>query len=312
MKNRINLVILKMTICMVCMMLLLTGCQKSAEEQLQEQLELGQNYLLEMEYDEARIAFENAIQINPKNMEAYKGLAEVYVAQEEYEKALNILDEAEIQLPEELSIEELREQVFEKQAENVLSQWLDITDWEEVYDLTISENYEEVFQNLYTPAIAVGEDGKGLGIYRKNDRYYIYIGEYDNNLRSGHGIMAGKVAGEENAEGTVSYEGEWDMDYPNGYGEARQIEVWDGEEHTHIVKGNWKDGLQNGSMTAIDDRDTYFYNAVEGWPEIIEEIDGESIFGVREDGEALYTAIFEGEKLGFSPACKDEASHVWF
>lgn len=302
----------------VCIMISLTGCQKSAEEQLQEQLELGQKYLLEMKYDEAQVAFENVIQIDPKNLEAYRGLTEVYTAQEEYELALNVLDQAETQLPEEIEIEELRNQVREVRAENVMSQWLNVTDWEEIYDTVISERYEDIFQSLNSPAIVVGEDGKGIGIYRQNSRYYIYVGDYENEMRSGQGIMAGRHENEIEAvpfSVEFRYEGEWDMDYPNGYGEAMQISTWD-DGDIITVTGGWKDGLQNGSMTVITDSGTYYYNAVDGWPEIITEFDDGlnilNIYGTNEDGTRQYSELPDGCKLGFPPANnnKDEAFHV--
>ena len=58
---------------------------------LNEQLDLGDKYLSELDYEQAIIAYEAAIEIDPMSVEAYLGLADAYVAMEEYDKAINSL-----------------------------------------------------------------------------------------------------------------------------------------------------------------------------------------------------------------------------
>lgn len=58
-----------------------------------EQLELGAKYLSELDYENAIAAYEAAIEIEPKNENAYRGLAEVYVAMGDYEAAIDVLNE---------------------------------------------------------------------------------------------------------------------------------------------------------------------------------------------------------------------------
>lgn len=53
---------------------------QSPSAKLQKQLELGRQYLDDMDYERAVVAFESAISINPKSEEAYRGLADTYVA----------------------------------------------------------------------------------------------------------------------------------------------------------------------------------------------------------------------------------------
>lgn len=55
---------------------------------LQEQLDLGQRYLEEMNYEEAIVAFNTAIEIDPMNEEAYLGLVESYIRTGEFDAAL--------------------------------------------------------------------------------------------------------------------------------------------------------------------------------------------------------------------------------
>ncbi len=67
----------------------LTG--QSKDRKLQTQLDLGNKYLTEGQYEDAVVAFEAAISIEPKTPEAYKGLAEAYEAMGDYEAAKKAL-----------------------------------------------------------------------------------------------------------------------------------------------------------------------------------------------------------------------------
>ena len=60
----------------VVMTVVLAG--QGREKKLQTQLDLGNKYLAEEQYEDAIVAFEAAISIEPKTPEAYKGLAEGY------------------------------------------------------------------------------------------------------------------------------------------------------------------------------------------------------------------------------------------
>ncbi len=60
----------------------------SSAEKLQEQLDLGQKYLEEMNYEEAVVAFEAAIEIDPMSVDAYLGLVEVYIRTGDFDTAL--------------------------------------------------------------------------------------------------------------------------------------------------------------------------------------------------------------------------------
>lgn len=66
----------------------------------QEQLELGQRYLLEEDYEAAIVAFSKAIEIDSKQAEPYLALADIYVEQGNYESAQAILEEGVQQMGE--------------------------------------------------------------------------------------------------------------------------------------------------------------------------------------------------------------------
>ena len=60
------------------MTVLLCACGMSIVAQVAEQLELGQKYMLEQEYEEAVVAFNKAIELEPSTKEAYYGLGRSY------------------------------------------------------------------------------------------------------------------------------------------------------------------------------------------------------------------------------------------
>lgn len=76
----------------ICCFFIMTlcGCSKSVDQQITEQLKLGQRYLLEQNYEEAIIAFHRGIELDAKNMEAYQGLELAYEEAENYKEALDI------------------------------------------------------------------------------------------------------------------------------------------------------------------------------------------------------------------------------
>ena len=79
--------------------ILLIGC-KSKEARVQKQIDLGSKYMEELDYESAIVALNKAIKIDPKNVDAYKMLAEVY------EKS-GRLDDARATLEKMLDLDEL-------------------------------------------------------------------------------------------------------------------------------------------------------------------------------------------------------------
>lgn len=75
-----------------CLVLGLCACAGSATT-WQEQYDLGVKYLSESNYEEAIIAFTAAIDIDPKRADSYIGLADAYMAQEDFRAALEILQQ---------------------------------------------------------------------------------------------------------------------------------------------------------------------------------------------------------------------------
>ena len=98
------------------MMLSFTACGTKAEATWQEHYDLGLKYVNEAKYEEAILAFNKALEIDPKPAPVYIALAEVYVRQENYTAAQETLDKAitEIGETEELLAE--KENLNDKQT----------------------------------------------------------------------------------------------------------------------------------------------------------------------------------------------------
>ena len=64
---------------LVNLLITLSGCGKNLQARMMEQLDLGNRYLVELNYQEASIAFEKAIQLEDRNVDAWLGLAQANV-----------------------------------------------------------------------------------------------------------------------------------------------------------------------------------------------------------------------------------------
>lgn len=92
----------------------------SPSMQAKEQLELAQNYLLDLEYEQAVAAFDLVIELDPKNMDAYLGLAEAYLQLGKPEKALKTLQRGYDETEDEIfwdMIKELEQQLNREQTD---------------------------------------------------------------------------------------------------------------------------------------------------------------------------------------------------
>ncbi len=79
---------LKWLLCLMVLLVFLPACGKSALEKWQEQYDLGQQYLLEENYEEAIVAFTAAIEIEPNQIDAYLNRAEAYLLSGETEESI--------------------------------------------------------------------------------------------------------------------------------------------------------------------------------------------------------------------------------
>lgn len=92
-KNKIIIIVAITAICIIVAGVLYISGSNSAAR-LDNQLKLANKYLREGQYEESILAFEKAIQIDPKNVDARLGLAKAYVAVGRTDDAITVLEEA--------------------------------------------------------------------------------------------------------------------------------------------------------------------------------------------------------------------------
>ena len=256
----------------------ITGCGLSLEEQIQRQLDLGNHCLIEGIYEEAIVAFQKVIELEPKNAEAYKGLGRAYqnqsknmidenkrnagleylrLALEAYEMAKEI-DPSDENIQEELNIiyEEIENIEYElklldsinmNEAERNIQDYVELI--KTIEQLCNSEAYDQVFElmnnEIFTELQKLCADHLPLIFTKEGNKGlgfysdgYVYYGEYENEIRKGEGIWLHCPDGEE----TYFSQGIWDQDLPNGYFEEESVSP----DWTFTRTGNVVDGVWNG------------------------------------------------------------------
>ena len=291
----------------------LAGCSGRLELQIREQLDLGTQYLSEGQYEEAIVAFQKVITLEPKQVEAHKGLGQAYQycgeavedlvekrdyfsrAAEEYEVVLEQNPEdTEVQewLETVLNqIEELDQQIeAQKQEELVREEYADLLanisdlfvseDYEQIYELMQGEEYAELSKNLQADLIFPQEGNIGLGFYVHG----IYYGEYEGRTRQGEGVwLCDYGLGEEGWRYVA--QGAWEHDLPNG--------EFTEENSNSITKGKVIDGVWDGpaikEITYTDGhKESYQISFTNGKYDILRSYvggDGDTIYVYGDNGD---------------------------
>ena len=121
-----------------------------------------------------------------------------------------------------------------------------------IYSAIETSEYAAIIENdpAY-PVIYLDESGiYGSGIYKvESGASFMYIGDYANGLRSGHGIWVGLW--EPLYDGYYRFEGEWANDKPYGAGIVEQFDPRVDNTYT----GYLIDGLWDGEVLWIDTKD---------------------------------------------------------
>lgn len=255
---------------------------------LARQLELGKKYFLEQNYEQAIIAFQNVIEIDPNNVEAYNSLVDIYLAQGNYEDARTLLNQGvEITQNEELHRRNMEVTVIQE----------NVGICEEIVGACNSNNYEAMWENaieLYDSIqsilgeevkdfmIPIGEGNIGIHI-EKGAYYYIYFGDYVNGVREGQGVCI--IINSFDKERKYWAVGEWKNDKPNGKqtiyggfkGTYNGVACYNYYEHLgNMIDGLWdgevfiKEGITTGEEISYTEGSVQYKN---GYVQIIEHGD---------------------------------------
>ena len=174
---------LKLLLIFTVIILLLIGC-KSKETRVQEQLDLGSKYMAELNYESAIVALNKAIEIDPKNVDTYKILAEVYEKSGQLDNARTILEKA-------LEIEDLPAEKIVKINEEIesLEYLVKISQIPKEYNETLSIELSNTkgLQIFYTIETEIAEisiydaEYKNSIVLDKNGTYIITTYTMDEN-----------------------------------------------------------------------------------------------------------------------------------
>ena len=253
--------VLSLAVCIILAASMFSGCGK-AERPLtvDELLDLGEKFLLDMDYEQALVQFLHVIDIEPMNPRGYTGAAEAYMGLGDNERAKAILEQGrsvlgddagiqrfldEISPPQEPITEPLPEPTPEPDStandemEIYLSEVLALYaagGYEAILELIDSEEFSELLAGITDlPFILLNDtEDYGIGIYEDG---YIYIGDYVDRQREGYGLWT-------QSNGSNYYDGEWAYDLPNGSGTV----FFTYSEHW-IITGTLADGFWNGSVS---------------------------------------------------------------
>jgi hypothetical protein len=100
--------ILSLALALLLLTSVFTACAKSVKPLTgAELLELGEKYLLELDYEQAVVQFTTLIEIEPKNSRAYTGLAEAYIGLGDTDKAIEVLRQGADALPDDTDIQQM-------------------------------------------------------------------------------------------------------------------------------------------------------------------------------------------------------------
>ena len=157
------------------LLLTLAACSKAPEADpadgapdWQTQYDLGVRYLSEGNYEEAILAFEAAIEIDPRNADAYLKLAQACEQREDYAKALQTLEAGLEQTDDQrlrAYIWQVKVSLLEKPGA-IEGTALNGTAEEVVYDPSLDDPYCEVVPEGYTRSVLLALDDVTPAVFR--------------------------------------------------------------------------------------------------------------------------------------------------
>ena len=238
-------------IAVLLLIVLITGILvlSSPQRKYDKQLSLGQRYLDELDYEQAIAAYRAAIEIDPKQPDAYAGLANTYIAMEDYESAREVLlegiDATDSDMLKEM-LKELEEKYFTgpetvgtaTDADMMSQIPEDALEWNghyyAIYDDTSSWEEAETLcedRNGHLATIMSAAENRAISDYVMSMGYYsIYFGCSDEN-QSGNWVW---VTGE-----SLSYTN-WHEGEPNQDNEYEKYGMY------YFGDGTWNDGDFSG------------------------------------------------------------------
>ena len=166
--------------------------QEIKANSVQKQLILGESFLEEGNYAEARLAYDKAIEIDPKAVQAYEKKAETYLLEDDYNEAENLLKTAQdikqtsygnLLLGEVYYETGRPEKGSEKMTEVAESSELDYETAQKAGDLLSKQNDYALLETLYENSLTkVKDKEERQGIYENLLETYLLQGKTEAEL----------------------------------------------------------------------------------------------------------------------------------
>lgn len=235
------------------------------EQQYDSLVSEAAEFIYQENYEEGIKKYKEAIKLLPEEKPAYKGLADVYMLEEEYGSTILLLQDA-LKLIEDAELQEILDRAVEikedkDERKNILSKLIKAMEERDIETIIaimgIDTFKEEIVEDSPVSYEAIAENGKKVQTLIIYDKKQIYYGSTKNGIRSGNGIFF--IKGKTSNKAYYFYDGAWSNDIPNGKGKTVEVEVRneDGDAVTYktITEGSYLDAYENGKMSKFFYRD---------------------------------------------------------
>lgn len=254
------------------MMLSISGCKGSPISTWKEQYDLGVRYLNEGNYEEAILAFQESIDIEPQRYEGWQGLAETYIAQNDYDMALNTLQQG-MDAIQSSELQQMREDVLAQQAKDqeavVTEQWRSTAPalpgsglevWENSRTGAIGDSWAITSASSYIP------DGR---LFETTNYFYDDWGRLIKKEYFGTNSISEHTEKEliaviwKPSQNNESWTEVWQWEYADGHIEE---EISESDASVHIAGETQEHQLSNASLSAffedfpLGTLGTFYYN----------------------------------------------------
>ncbi len=257
------------------------AARETPEQKVARLLDLGNQYLLDLDYEQAIASYDEVLSIEPQNEQAVEGEVNAYlawsealVAEGDFDRAAEVLQTGYEKLGDErlkTALPGLDDRRAAYEAEAALADIKTELDEFAVQAAAFcaAEDYEGASRlladnsDLLAKLEAAGTDryicketeGNPVGVYVIDGKHYLYYGDYNGEMREGNGVWINEYNDESeyNSPFTTST-GEWKNDLPNGHQrvveEPSAIKVENNYVYLSRIEGNVVDGLWDGEIVS--------------------------------------------------------------
>ncbi len=130
----------------------------------------GQKYYAAMDFEAARIAYQNAIELDPEQEEGYEGLVQAYVGKADYDSAMDVIKEGIrvtngkaliLMLGDVIKASKMKEMVADLDEEQLIFVSANVALADDLFGMVAAYSYRD-YANTYggNPQITADEDGR--------------------------------------------------------------------------------------------------------------------------------------------------------